>query len=160
MFLIRFCANPLIVLCRRTTCTPTRHPYLLSHNTLNHLSMPVKISRKLFATCNVCMLLIRCWSILLFTQDLSRLGRDLDKVVIVDNSPASYIFHPDNAVSTYITLFIAGYRGIIWKRHINITSISRHTILSIICRFPWKFPVPYSRHKTSGMTSMPPSYEL
>ena len=42
------------MLCRRTTCTPTRHPYILSHNTLNHLSMPVKISRKLFATCNVC----------------------------------------------------------------------------------------------------------
>ena len=32
-------------------------------------------------------------------QDLSRLGRDLSQVVIVDNSPASYIFHPDNAVS-------------------------------------------------------------
>uniref|UniRef100_A0A667WIK1 Mitochondrial import inner membrane translocase subunit TIM50 n=1 Tax=Myripristis murdjan TaxID=586833 RepID=A0A667WIK1_9TELE len=31
-------------------------------------------------------------------QDLSRLGRDLNKVIIVDNSPASYIFHPDNAV--------------------------------------------------------------
>ncbi|KAK2857018.1 hypothetical protein Q5P01_005753 [Channa striata] len=27
-----------------------------------------------------------------------RLGRDLNKVIIVDNSPASYIFHPDNAV--------------------------------------------------------------
>ncbi|KAI0212942.1 CTD small phosphatase-like protein [Lamellibrachia satsuma] len=33
-----------------------------------------------------------------YVKDLSRLGRDLDKVVIVDNSPASYIFHPDNAV--------------------------------------------------------------
>ena len=32
-------------------------------------------------------------------QDLSRLGHDLGQVVIVDNSPASYIFHPDNAVS-------------------------------------------------------------
>ena len=43
-----------------------------------------------------------CWYVilqLLYLQDLSRLGRDLDKVVIVDNSPASYIFHPDNAVS-------------------------------------------------------------
>ncbi len=29
-----------------------------------------------------------------------RLGRDLSQVVIIDNSPASYIFHPDNAVST------------------------------------------------------------
>ncbi|XP_064646050.1 carboxy-terminal domain RNA polymerase II polypeptide A small phosphatase 1-like isoform X2 [Lineus longissimus] len=33
-----------------------------------------------------------------YVKDLSRLGRDLQKVVIVDNSPASYIFHPDNAV--------------------------------------------------------------
>ncbi|XP_059906696.1 carboxy-terminal domain RNA polymerase II polypeptide A small phosphatase 1-like isoform X2 [Gadus macrocephalus] len=33
-----------------------------------------------------------------YVKDLSRLGRDLDKVIIVDNSPASYVFHPDNAV--------------------------------------------------------------
>ncbi|XP_019910621.2 uncharacterized protein LOC105026538 isoform X1 [Esox lucius] len=33
-----------------------------------------------------------------YVKDLSRLGRELNKVVIVDNSPASYIFHPDNAV--------------------------------------------------------------
>ncbi|XP_041374964.1 CTD small phosphatase-like protein [Gigantopelta aegis] len=33
-----------------------------------------------------------------YVKDLSRLGRCLDQVVIVDNSPASYIFHPDNAV--------------------------------------------------------------
>lgn len=34
-----------------------------------------------------------------YVKDLSRLGRDLSRVIIVDNSPASYIFHPDNAVS-------------------------------------------------------------
>lgn len=33
-----------------------------------------------------------------YVKDLSRLGRDLHKVVIMDNSPASYIFHPYNAV--------------------------------------------------------------
>ncbi|XP_067843084.1 carboxy-terminal domain RNA polymerase II polypeptide A small phosphatase 1-like isoform X1 [Heptranchias perlo] len=33
-----------------------------------------------------------------YVKDLSRLGRDMNKLVIVDNSPASYIFHPDNAV--------------------------------------------------------------
>jgi len=33
-----------------------------------------------------------------YVKDLGRLGRELHKVVIVDNSPASYIFHPDNAV--------------------------------------------------------------
>jgi Dullard-like phosphatase family protein len=33
-----------------------------------------------------------------YVKDLSRLGRDLNKTIILDNSPASYIFHPDNAV--------------------------------------------------------------
>lgn len=33
-----------------------------------------------------------------YVKDLNKLGRDLQNVVIVDNSPASYIFHPDNAV--------------------------------------------------------------
>lgn len=34
-----------------------------------------------------------------YVKDLSRLGRELNNVIIVDNSPASYIFHPENAVS-------------------------------------------------------------
>ncbi|CAL9703764.1 unnamed protein product [Knipowitschia caucasica] len=33
-----------------------------------------------------------------YVKDLSRLGRDLSKTLILDNSPASYIFHPHNAV--------------------------------------------------------------
>ncbi|XP_067928452.1 CTD small phosphatase-like protein [Watersipora subatra] len=33
-----------------------------------------------------------------YVKDLSKLGRDLSQILIVDNSPASYIFHPDNAV--------------------------------------------------------------
>uniref|UniRef100_A0A8D3EBB7 Mitochondrial import inner membrane translocase subunit TIM50 n=1 Tax=Scophthalmus maximus TaxID=52904 RepID=A0A8D3EBB7_SCOMX len=33
-----------------------------------------------------------------YVKDLSRLGRELGKVMIIDNSPASYIFHPENAV--------------------------------------------------------------
>lgn len=32
------------------------------------------------------------------TQDLSQLGRPIDETIIIDNSPASYIFHPNNAV--------------------------------------------------------------
>ncbi|XP_076351100.1 carboxy-terminal domain RNA polymerase II polypeptide A small phosphatase 1-like isoform X5 [Tachypleus tridentatus] len=34
-----------------------------------------------------------------YVKDLGRLGRDLQRVVIVDNSPSSYSFHPDNAVA-------------------------------------------------------------
>ncbi|XP_058486626.1 CTD (carboxy-terminal domain, RNA polymerase II, polypeptide A) small phosphatase-like a isoform X2 [Solea solea] len=33
-----------------------------------------------------------------YVKDLSLLGRELSKVIIIDNSPASYIFHPENAV--------------------------------------------------------------
>ncbi|XP_032671086.1 carboxy-terminal domain RNA polymerase II polypeptide A small phosphatase 1 isoform X2 [Odontomachus brunneus] len=33
-----------------------------------------------------------------YVKDLNKLGRDLHQIIIVDNSPASYIFHPDNAV--------------------------------------------------------------
>lgn len=33
-----------------------------------------------------------------YVKDLNRLGRDLKRLVIVDNSPASYAFHPDNAI--------------------------------------------------------------
>ena len=33
-----------------------------------------------------------------YVKDLSRLGRDVNQTVIVDNSLASYLFHPDNAV--------------------------------------------------------------
>ncbi|ORX91747.1 NIF-domain-containing protein [Basidiobolus meristosporus CBS 931.73] len=33
-----------------------------------------------------------------YVKDLSQLGRDLSQVIILDNSPASYIFHPANAV--------------------------------------------------------------
>ena len=44
-------------------------------------------------------------------QDLSRLGRDLKQVAIVDNSPASYIFHPDNAVSYYVIQFLSNAKS-------------------------------------------------
>ncbi|KAI9092113.1 HAD-like domain-containing protein, partial [Phlyctochytrium arcticum] len=33
-----------------------------------------------------------------YVKDLSMLGRDLKDVIILDNSPASYIFHPTNAI--------------------------------------------------------------
>lgn len=31
-------------------------------------------------------------------QDLSQLGRPMSDCIIIDNSPASYVFHPNNAV--------------------------------------------------------------
>lgn len=33
-------------------------------------------------------------------QDLSQLGRPMSECIIIDNSPASYVFHPNNAVRT------------------------------------------------------------
>ena len=38
---------------------------------------------------------------------MSKLGRELSQVLIVDNSPASYIFHPDNAVSIELSFLRA-----------------------------------------------------
>ena len=43
-----------------------------------------------------------------YVKDLSKLGRDLPQVIIVDNSPASYIFHPENAVRHTPTYEISG----------------------------------------------------
>lgn len=33
-----------------------------------------------------------------YVKDLSRLGRDIQNVLIIDNSPSSYLFHPENAL--------------------------------------------------------------
>eukprot|EP00062_Callorhinchus_milii_P023858 gi/632983148/ref/XP_007908504.1/ PREDICTED: carboxy-terminal domain RNA polymerase II polypeptide A small phosphatase 1 [Callorhinchus milii] len=33
-----------------------------------------------------------------YVKDLSLLGRNLNRVIIIDNSPLSYIFHPNNAI--------------------------------------------------------------
>jgi len=33
-----------------------------------------------------------------YVKDLSRLGRVLKHTIIIDNSPASYLFHPENAI--------------------------------------------------------------
>lgn len=33
-----------------------------------------------------------------YVKDLAQLGRPLDRTIILDNSPASYLFHPTNAV--------------------------------------------------------------
>lgn len=33
-----------------------------------------------------------------YVKDLSLLNRDLSQAIIVDNSPSSYLFHPENAI--------------------------------------------------------------
>ena len=37
-------------------------------------------------------------ALLTSSQDLSQVGRDLRETIIIDNSPTSYIFHPQHAV--------------------------------------------------------------
>ena len=34
----------------------------------------------------------------LFVKDMARLGRNLNDVIIIDNSPTSYLFQPENAL--------------------------------------------------------------
>lgn len=50
-----------------------------------------------------------------YVKDLNKLGRDLQKIVIVDNSPASYIFHPENAVSVYRIAWPSDWRLMVGK---------------------------------------------
>ena len=33
-----------------------------------------------------------------YVKDMSQMGRELKNIIIIDNSPASYLFHPENAV--------------------------------------------------------------
>ena len=33
-----------------------------------------------------------------YVKDLGRIGRDLKSIIIIDNSAASYLFHPENAI--------------------------------------------------------------
>jgi RNA polymerase II subunit A small phosphatase-like protein len=33
-----------------------------------------------------------------YVKDLGRMGRDIRRIIIIDNSPASYMFNPENAV--------------------------------------------------------------
>lgn len=34
----------------------------------------------------------------IFVKDMARLGRSLNDVIIIDNSPASFLFQPENAL--------------------------------------------------------------
>lgn len=60
-----------------------------------------------------------------YVKDLSRLGRDLHKTLILDNSPASYIFHPHNAVSQHTphthpdSFLILSFTLLIIKNHVK-----------------------------------------
>ena len=54
-------------------------------------SLPPSLPSQLF------LLVLLMWRVVVF-QDLSCIGRELSRTLIIDNSPASYIFHPDNAV--------------------------------------------------------------
>lgn len=56
-----------------------------------------------------------------YVKDLSRLGRDLNKVIILDNSPASYIFHPENAVG-HLDFFVQHTQTLLFteKSYISI----------------------------------------
>lgn len=61
-----------------------------------------------------------------YVKDLNKLGRALHKVVIIDNSPASYIFHPDNAVCLFL----------LYKINININFNSIFIFLKYFFQVP------------------------
>lgn len=68
-----------------------------------------------------------------YVKDLSRLGRELSKVIIIDNSPASYIFHPENAVSPSI-----------FFHYVRFMTSSTHVVIlfTAVPRLLWDFVAP------------------
>lgn len=58
-----------------------------------------------------------------YVKDLSRLGRDLRRIIIVDNSPASYIFHPDNAVRNPALVLGWVFWCFFWGRGARVLSL-------------------------------------
>ena len=67
------------------------HHRLFRDSCYNHQGNYVKVGSRL---------LFSCFSMIidLPLQDLSQVGRDLHDTIIIDNSPTSYIFHPQHAV--------------------------------------------------------------
>lgn len=55
----------------------------------------IKATTSRFASIDCFSLLDR---LLILVKDLSQVGRDLRETIIIDNSPTSYIFHPQHAV--------------------------------------------------------------
>lgn len=62
---------------------------LFRESCYNHKGNYVKVSLQATSRSRTCRLT---------RQDLSQLGREMESCIIIDNSPASYIFHPNNAV--------------------------------------------------------------
>lgn len=55
----------------------------------------IKATTSRFASTDLCSSLVRLLNLI---KDLSQVGRDLRETIIIDNSPTSYIFHPQHAV--------------------------------------------------------------
>jgi carboxy-terminal domain RNA polymerase II polypeptide A small phosphatase len=68
------------------------HHRLFRESCYNHQGNYVKVSRSVFH------LTLQFSSCLTIQQDLSQVGRDLRETIIIDNSPTSYIFHPQHAI--------------------------------------------------------------
>ena len=65
------------------------HHRLFRESCYNHQGNYVKVYHPLITQCR---------TLLISFQDLSQVGRDLRETIIIDNSPTSYIFHPQHAV--------------------------------------------------------------
>ena len=66
-------------------------------STIDSFAKAATIIKEIMSRFVIPTVLLRCIK-LNFPQDLSQVGRDLKETIIIDNSPTSYIFHPQHAV--------------------------------------------------------------
>ena len=77
------------------------HHRLFRESCYNHQGNYVKVY--LHCSTEILHLIYTCLlsfitNLIALSQDLSQVGRDLRETIIIDNSPTSYIFHPQHAV--------------------------------------------------------------
>ena len=84
------------VLVWRSAARPIGHPQGRSPSAFpGELLQPSRQLRQGLYPTDLCPSVDRLLTII---QDLSQVGRDLRETIIIDNSPTSYIFHPQHAV--------------------------------------------------------------
>lgn len=101
---------------------------LFRESCYNHRGNYVKVNRGFLCCLHQ---LRRCAA----SQDLSQLGRPIGETIIIDNSPASYIFHPKNALP--VSSWFNDPHGALRCRHISLVLIFRGCLAQTLSWQTW-----------------------